>query len=527
VKRFVALGAMLGMVFGGLATLPASASAKPAVRSAAAAPAAAIKWGKCSNATLQSRHAQCGFVTAPLDYSKPSGATIKLAVSRVVHTVPNAQYQGPMLVNPGGPGGSGLIYSILGEFVPKHAGAAYDWIGFDPRGVGSSQPSISCLPNYMAGPRPPYRPTSDAILDAWLKRSKSYATACGKDQPALLEHMKTTDAARDMDTIRKALGADQINYYGFSYGTYLGQVYSTLFPTRVRRIVLDSNVDPRNVWYEANLNQDTAFERNVGIWFAWLAKYDNVYHLGKTEDAVRALFFEQENSLIDHPIGGVVGPDEWDDIFLQAPYYQSTWLDLGKLFSNWVANHKPGPMVAAYKGTEAPGDDNGFAVYNSVQCSDVQWPQKWSTWSEDNWRTDRVAPFLTWNNAWFNAPCLYWPAAAGKPTDVHGGNMALLIDETLDAATPYEGSLQVRKLFPKSSLLAEPGGTTHADSLFGNACVDNTIARYLADGTLPARKAGNGPDATCKPLPVPVPKAGTNGSAQVQSLRSLLLPRVR
>jgi pimeloyl-ACP methyl ester carboxylesterase len=526
VRRWIAIGAVLGVLGGGVALVPGSSAG--AATSTPSAPKATVQWGKCTDPTLKQAHAQCGFVTAPLDYSHPGNGTVKLAVSRVLHTVPAAQYQGVMLVNPGGPGGSGLVYSILGQFVPKHAGDAYDWIGFDPRGVGASRPALSCDPNYFQGPRPPYRPTTPAILHEWLNRSQAYATACGKAQPALLQHTKTTDWARDMDTIRAALGAKQINYYGFSYGTYLGQVYATLFPTHVRRMVLDSNVDPRDVWYQANLNQDVAFDRNINIWFAWVAKYDSVYHLGTTEDAVRTLFYSEEQRLQASPAGGVVGGDEWDDIFLGAGYYEQTWLDLGSLFSNWIRTHKVAPLVAEYKSTETPGDDNEFAMYNAVQCSDVQWPQQWSTWSNDNWRIDRIAPFETWNNAWFNAPCLYWPATPGTPVTVKGGTIrALLVDETLDAATPFEGSLEVRKLFPQSSLLAEPGGTTHADTLFGDACVDNTIARYLADGTLPARKAGNGPDATCKPLPVPVPMQAQSNAASVSSLRFRLQPEVR
>jgi pimeloyl-ACP methyl ester carboxylesterase len=525
----VAFGAVIALVGAGMALVPGAVSAGATSTRAAAPHAAtpAITWGPCTDPNLKSAHAQCGFVTAPLDYSHPGQGTVQLAVSRVMHTVPASQYQGPMLVNPGGPGGSGLVYSILGQFVPKHAGDAYDWIGFDPRGVGASKPSVSCVPNYFKGPRPDYRPTTPTILNQWLTRSKQYATACGNAQSALLENTKTTDWARDMDTIRAALGAKQINYYGFSYGTYLGEVYSTLFPTHVRRIVLDSNVDPRNVWYTANLNQDVAFERNINIWFAWIAKYDSVYHIAKTEDAVRKVFYTEEQKLAQSPAGGVVGGDEWDDIFLEAGYYEQTWLDLGSLFSNWVRTHAVGPLVAAYKSTEGVGDDNEFAMYNAVQCSDVQWPQQWSKWSSDNWRIDRIAPFETWNNAWFNAPCLYWPAKAGTPVTVKGGNIrALLVDETLDAATPYEGSVEVRKLFPKSSLLAEPGGTTHADTLFGDLCVDNTIARYLADGTLPTRKAGNGPDATCKPLPIPNPTKGSGGAGS-SALRLRLLPTVR
>jgi pimeloyl-ACP methyl ester carboxylesterase len=431
-------------------------------------------------------------------------------------------------VNPGGPGGSGLIYAILGQFVPKHAGDTYDWIGFDPRGVGSSKPAISCDPNYFVGPRPPFRPTTDAYLNAWLTRSKNYAQACADDAGALLDHMKTTDVAHDLDTIREALGAPQINYYGYSYGTYLGQVYSTLFPSHVRRIVLDSNVDPRFVFYKANLHQDVAFERNINIWFGWLAKYNSVYHLGATENTVRRLFYKAENALTKDPAGGVVGPDEWDDAFLTAGYSQSSWTDLGDVFSSWVHDHDTAKLIAAYQNADGPGDDNLFAVYNAVQCTDAPWPQKWSKWARDNWQTDRIAPFETWGNAWFNAPCLYWPAAAHTAVSVDGTDVAaLLVDQTLDGATPYSGSLEVRKLFPKSSLIAIPGGTTHADSLFDNIpCVDNQIANYLAKGTLPDRKPGNGPDTTCAAAPQPVP-GETASSSAASALRKALVPRFR
>src|SRR5207248_3610128 len=128
-----------------------------------------------------------------------------------------------------------------------------------------------------------------------------YARACGRSGGALLSHMTTIDSAKDMESIRAALGASQINYYGFSYGTYLGQVYSTLFPQRMRRMVLDSNVDPRDVWYQANLNQDIAFETNIKIWFGWVAKFDSVYHLGTTEKAVEKLWYSEKGALAKQP----------------------------------------------------------------------------------------------------------------------------------------------------------------------------------------------------------------------------------
>jgi hypothetical protein len=209
----------------------------------------------------------------------------------------------------------------------------------------------------------------------------------------------------------------------------------------------------------------------------------------------------------------VVGPDEWADVFLGAGYYQFGWLDLADVFAGWVHRHDEAALVAAYRDADSPGDDNGYAVYGAVQCTDAQWPTQWSTWVRDNWRTYRIAPFETWGNAWYNAPCLYWPAPARTPVAVDGGHVpALLVDETLDAATPYEGSLAVRRLFPASRLLAIPGGTTHAGTLHGNACVDDTIAAYLATGQLPPRRRGSGADATCAPLPRPVP-GGVRSSA--------------
>jgi pimeloyl-ACP methyl ester carboxylesterase len=491
-------------------TVPGFFAAAPAQGSAPSeAPvAAAIKWGPCSDPDLIGANAECGYLKVPLDYRHPNGTKISLAVSRVKHTSPDSKYQGVMLVNPGGPGGSGLSLALLGQFVPRHAGDTYDWIGFDPRGVGSSKPALSCLPNYFGYDRPPYIPGTNALVRIWKARSKAYATACRRNHAALLPHMKTIDSVRDMDRIRAALGVDQINYYGFSYGTYLAQVYATLFPSRLRRIVLDSNVNPNRVWYAANLDQDIAFNRNINIWFRWIAKHPRVYHLGKTRSGVRAQFYGQRAKLRRHPAGGVIGPDEWTDLFVAAGYYKGIWPGLAEAFAGWVHRGKWKPLKAWYDGSLTPGDDNWFAVYVAVQCTDVHWPQLWGRWGRDNWTTHRRAPFMTWANAWFNAPCLYWPARAGKPVEIDGGGVksALLIGETLDAATPFRGSLVVRSLFPNSSLIAEPGGTTHAGSLSGNACVDNRIADYLATGKRPPRKPGNGPDTICRPLPPPAPK---------------------
>jgi pimeloyl-ACP methyl ester carboxylesterase len=525
------IGATACMLAGGIG---ASAPAIAAASATSASGVGSLRWGACADPLLQQAHASCALLSVPLNYRDPAGPKIKVAVSRISHTSSQKNYQGVILTNPGGPGGSGLNLNVflIGALQAEHLGAAastYDWIGFDPRGVGSSVPALSCEPNYFSADRLSYNPTTRAVLRYWKTRSAKYAGACethSAAQAALLRNMTTVDAAKDMDSIRQALGQSKITYYGFSYGTYLGQVYSTLFPSHVRRIILDSNVDPRNVWYQANLNQDIAFNRNVKIWFGWLAKYNRVYHLGRTERAVQQLWYAEKARLAKHPIRGQVGPDEWTDIFLTAGYYEQTWLQLGSAFANW--EHGRGTaagqaLVALYQSSDGVGNDNGFAVYNAVQCTDVQWPLRWAKWSADNTRVNRIAPFETWANAWFNAPCLYWKAHASRPIRVTGRGIssALLIDETLDAATPFGGSLEVRKLFPHSVLLAEPGGTTHADSLSGDLCVDRTIAAYLENGTLPARQAHAPWDKTCRPLPRPVPtSASPNLSAR--SISSVL-----
>ena len=479
---------------------------------------AAPHWGSCSTKSLEAAKAQCALIEVPLDYDHPSGTKIKIAVSRVAHTAKN--YQGLMLVNPGGPGGSGLGLATLGEAVPHGAGDGYDWIGFDPRGVGASEPAVSCDPEIAGYDRPRYVPTTPAASDAWLARNAAYTKACAKKNGPILDHLSTVDSAHDLESIRKALGAKRISYYGFSYGTYLGQVYATLYPQRVRRMVFDGTVDPRKVWYDADLEQDAGLDANVDTWFGWIAKHDGTYHLGKSQTSVRSRFYRAEEKLYDHPAkgkGGRLGGSEWVDAFLYAGYDQSAWPDLAATFSDFVRHDDVKALEAAYLGASGydpddPRADNGYAAYLAVTCTDTRdWPQHWSTWRRDGWRLFADAPYETWANTWFNEPCRHWPGRAHTEVKVDGSKVRslLMVNETLDAATPYAGSLEVRKRFPHARLVAEPGGTTHAGSLRGDACVDDQIADYLATGKLPERRPGRRADATCDPSPQPAGRTGS------------------
>ncbi|RPI11381.1 MAG: hypothetical protein EHM63_01745 [Actinobacteria bacterium] len=193
--------------------------------------------------------------------------------------------------------------------------------------------------------------------------------------------------------------------------------------------------------------------------------------------------------------------------FLGAGYVQFLWPEVAAAFAAFVNNGDPGPATELYLGQDTPGDDNGYAMYLATVCTDARWPRSWLTVRRDNARVAIDAPFFTWGNAWFNGPCSLWLAPSGQPVNVDGAGAPpiLLLGETLDAATAFTGSLEVRQRFPNASLIATVGGVNHANSLFGGVACDDAVAAYLADGTLPPRLAGNSADAECMPAPDPEP----------------------
>ena len=509
---------LLAVLALGVAGAGASAVARPAVaRPAAAVPSvasvasvASISFGSCASSELRSAGATCGRLSVPLDYGNPTGAKISIAVSRIKATAPSSTRLGPLLVNPGGPGGDGLRYSAhLKKRLPASVSSRFDLIGFDPRGVGASRPRLSCLPNYAKGPRPDYQPRTgstgavSSTEKAWLARSAKYAAACAEKYPALLPRMRTIDAVRDIEMIRRSLGATRISFYGYSYGTYLAQVYATTYPNKTRRLVLDGVVDPRYIWYTAQLKQDVGFEIVIRRFFGWVAKYDSTYHLGDTATKVSNRYYAERAKLRTTP-RGQIGPSEWTDVFLPAGYSQSTWPTLAAALRLWVRGERA-EVNRIYTAVADVGDDNGFAVYSAVQCADATWPKAYATWRSDAFATAAKAPFETWGNVWFNTPCIYWKAPQGVPVNVHANASALLVTTLLDAATPYAGAIEVRRRFPNSALVAEEGNTTHTAGLLGNRCIDDRIIRYLKTGDLPTRKSGTRRDVTCPRRPAPHP----------------------
>lgn len=301
-RRTAALGAAGTLVTGALlagaiSATPASAGDKHQRGSAeargvaiAAARAAkkGINWQACPADWGLKSPIRCGYVTVPLDYARPNGRTIKIAVDRAVSTGSKKERQGALVYNPGGPGGSGMKFpariTTKSPLWAKTA-KAYDFVGFDPRGVGHSAP-ISCMnpQEFVKAPKADPVPGSEADKLAQRKLAKEYADGCAERSGGLLPYMTTKNTVRDLDVIRAGLGEKKLNYLGVSYGTYLGAVYGTLFPDHVRRMLVDSVVNParENIWYQANLDQDVAFETRWGDWKKWVAKNDATYHIGAT-----------------------------------------------------------------------------------------------------------------------------------------------------------------------------------------------------------------------------------------------------
>ncbi|MFD5556375.1 alpha/beta hydrolase [Streptomyces sp. NPDC127068] len=514
-KRAAALCGIAVALTGTLTALPHSATATPSATAADVPTATTLRWKACG--TGRYPELQCASLDVPLDHADPDGRRITLALSRVPHTAKSSQ--GPLLVNPGGPGGSGLsLAGHVARELPAEVAAQYDVIGFDPRGVGKSEPALDCLPGHFDPVRPPSVPDTPAVEEANTERARAFARACGEKHGDVLPYIDTLSTVRDVEAVRAALGAPQISYLGYSYGTYLGSVYATLYPQRVRRMALDSVVDPDEVWYEANLGQDTAFQARHQAFLAWIARHDAVYGLGTDPARIEEAWYAMRTAVTREPAGGTVGGAELEDTFLPGAYFDGYWPYLAEAFAAYTERQDPDVLVAAYEafGTVDAEGDNGYSAYTAVQCRDAWWTRDWDDWRADNRRTHTKAPFSTWNNAWYNAPCAHWPTAPLAPPNVGTDDLppVLLLQASDDGATPVAGAYALRRALGGSRLVVEEGGGNHGVTLSGNTCLDRHLSDYLATGRVPdGPGTGAGADAVCARLPEPEPRAPRGSAA--------------
>ncbi|MDX3246692.1 alpha/beta hydrolase [Streptomyces sp. ME18-1-4] len=506
--------------------LPVAAAPGIATGVALAASRAAAKgvdFGNCSDAQDLPGSMQCGTVVVPLDYARPNGRQIKLTVSRVRATqrdphnsklrVPR---QGALVFNPGGPGGSGLYFPLIGLLPEwKRIGAAYDLVGYDPRGVGRSAP-LSCQDpkRFFKGPSPAPVHPSESYKRERIAQAKAYAQGCGKRAGSALRHYNSLNNARDLDVLRAALGEERLTFMGASYGTYFGALYATLFPSHVRRMVFDAavNPDPAQIWYRNNLDQSAAFESRWTDFREWIAEHDDVYGLGRTAQAVLAGYERARARLAAEPAGGTVGPGQLQGAFLQAGYYDDYWPARAQALSEYLKGDPRQLIAQAGPVREAAAEaENANAVYTAVECNDASWPTDWKVWDRDNTRLARVAPFETWDNVWANLPCAFWPVPRQRPLDVRTGPgelpPTLILAAERDAAAPYAGALEMHRRLTGSVLVTERDSGTHGIAGGPNACVNGYLDAYLLQGRLPVRRAA------CAPHPEPRPAAPSKKQA--------------
>ncbi|CAL9291569.1 alpha/beta hydrolase [Streptomyces sp. SudanB52_2052] len=484
---------------------------------AARAKAAGVDFGPCPDAQDLPGSMRCGTVTVPLDYARPDGRQIELTVSRARATGKDPHHgeravprQGALVYNPGGPGATGLYFPLIGLLPEwKRIAAAYDLVGYAPRGVGRSAP-LSCKDpkQFFKGPTQAPTHPSAAYKKERIAQARAYARGCAERAGDALRHYHSLNNARDLDVLRAALGEERLTFMGSSYGTYFGALYATLFPAHVRRMVFDSAVDPApgRIWYRNNLRQSAAFEGRWLDFRTWIARHHDVYGLGRTAREVRRSYERAMARLAAAPAGGKVGPGQLQEAFLQAGYYDDQWPHRAHALSAYLKGD-PGPLVeqAARHPEAAAEAENARAVYVAVECNDAPWPTDWEVWDRDNTRLARVAPFETWHNVWTNLPCAYWRAPRQRPLDVGTGPgelpPTLILAAERDAATPYDGALELHRRLAGSVLVTERDAGAHGLAGGPNACVNGHMEAYLLEGRLPGRRAECAPHAEPKPAP--------------------------
>ncbi|MEI5527284.1 alpha/beta hydrolase [Streptomyces brasiliscabiei] len=480
------------------------------------------KWKRCdadAPATFQ-----CATVKVPLDYRAPGGKRLDLAISRLKSTAPD-QRRGVLFSNPGGPGGSGLYMPLsMQEALPKAAQRKYDLIGFDPRGVGRSSPVTCGLNPTEEDWLRPYKKMTFAKDVVW---ARVVANKCQKKAGGTLPHITTRNTARDMDLIRAILGEKKISYVGYSYGTYLGAVYTQLFPGRADRFVLDSAVDPDRAWrgmiqWWAE-GAEPAFDR----WTGWAAERSATYGLGDTPEKVDRTFWDLVARAEKKPIEMDGQPITGDDIRLGmrgavfSPQYASeAMVELKKAADGKPASAKG---LAAFTGSERTGTagagaaaveepaDNMTASFWAVVCGDNS-----AAWSRDpeSYRRDAIADKrrypLFGDFASSIKPCAFWGKSVEPATKVNNKVGSLVVQNEWDSQTPLPSAQALHVDLKGSKMVTVHGGEGHGVYPNGNACSDGAVNGYLLTGKLPAK------DVTCEAT------TGSNAEARKNQKRDTL-----
>ncbi|MEU6772259.1 alpha/beta hydrolase [Streptomyces sp. NPDC046759] len=457
-------------------------------------------WHRCD--TSQPAAFQCATIEVPLDYGRPGAKTVELAISRLRTSVPGKRH-GAILFNPGGPGGEGLDMPVMmKDALPEKVREQYDLIGFDPRGVGRSSP-LGC--GLTATEQNFERPYKSETFGRDVKWARTVADKCRARNGDRLPYFTTRNTARDMDVIRAVLGEKKISYLGYSYGTYLGAVYTQMFPQRTDRFVLDSAVDPARVWRGMIQVWAEGTEPAFTRWTKWTAQHDRTYRLGDTPAKVKKTFWDLIARADRTPIDANGEKLTGDDIratlrarFFTPAYAAEAVVSLKKAADGHGTAHLspvPGdqrpPRRAA---TGQPPSDNGTAVFWSVVCGDTAaWPRDPQQYRRDAIR-DKAAYPLYGDFASNITPCAFWNKPAESVTAVDNKVGVLTVQNQWDPQTPLVSGLGMHRALKGSRMVYVEGGEGHGVySEDQRACANLAVNAYLSTGRLPAH------DITCKP----------------------------
>ncbi|RLL68068.1 alpha/beta hydrolase [Streptomyces sp. Z26] len=456
---------------------------------------ARVDWGACPKEVVAEAAPtvlRCATVPVPVDYADPDGERIDLTVSRLASTDPGKR-RGTLMLNPGGPGGSGLAQPALlaSRGIPADVLDSYDLIGMDTRGVGHSG-KVGCgftLDGPYTANIPPYA-VDDAAVTARAKVAKQAAEQCARhDEKGLLPHLTTANTARDLDRIRAALGEERTSYLGYSYGTALGAAYASMFPERSDRVVLDSNLGDTHLTRDGLRRYAQGVEEAFPDFAAWAAARHGSYGLGRTAGEVRRTYVALAARLDEEPVGGFDGGLLRQYVFGQL-FQETQYPKLAQQLQDLRAGEPEGAAADGAAGAAGPEVDNPLAVFAAVTCNDVKWPRDVDTYRKAV-AEDRARHPLFGAAAANITPCAYWPYAPAEPpvaVDDDGPRNILVVQNQRDVSTPHDGGKLMRQKFAHRSRLLSVDDTGHGAYVLGdNSCALNTTSRYLVDGTMPKR----------------------------------------
>jgi pimeloyl-ACP methyl ester carboxylesterase len=482
-----------------------AAEAKVAAR-AKATIQTSITWETCpplQPGAKRDPREKCGTVTVPLDYRHPNGKTITIEVSELATAKPGRK-RGYLLLNPGGPALEGLnMPSTIAPTLPASVLRSYDLIGFDPRGVGASSP-VSCgLPASFAIGFP--YPAANGSIKQNVVTARAVAKACAKIGDEL-QYFTTANTARDLDRIRIALGAAKISYWGQSYGTYLGAVYTSLFPWHTGRMVLEGAIDPNKVWQR----QIELWNQGMNARFPDAAKLaaanDATLGLGRTTARVTRTFLALAAHLDSKPVAIPGANLSLSGALLRELTYElllhnTTLTDLTKFWkaADDLAAGKPTAADAAalrrgFADTNSPGEagvpaDNQASMTMALICGDASWSRKVASYAANTAAARLKYPLSDGmpDNIW---PCAFWPEAPIEPpvkVTSNGPRDVLILQNRRDNATPWPGALGLaRALGSRAGFVGVDNGGHYVYGT-GSTCADQATIAFLASGTLPAK----------------------------------------